>query len=127
VAAQNLIRLGRIAGDESLVLQGENILRSFGGSIQQSPVNHLQALEALDLLRHAGVEITCAGDRERAEFRALLHAIHRRYLPDAILRYRNDDGVAAPRVCLCAAGSCRPPVSGAEAVGRLLDDIVARG
>jgi hypothetical protein len=127
VAAQNLIRLGRIVGDESLVLQGDSILSSFGGSIQQAPVNHLQALEALYLLGHAGVEITCVGDREQREFRALLHAIHRRYLPDTILRYRNDDGVTTPQAYLCAAGSCRPPVSGAEAVGRLLDDFISSG
>jgi len=124
VAACNLFRLGRITGDESYLRTGEVIVRTFMGEVVRQPLASLHLLAAAGY--HLGPEltVTLAGNRE--ELGELLHAVQRRFLPQLALRYGDaSDGYPAvgglPTAYVCAGGACRPPLTGAEALGRLLD------
>ena len=124
VAAFNLFRLGRITGNESYLRAGEVIVRTFMGGVARQPLASLHLLAAADY--HLGPEltITLAGNREELE--ELLNAVQRRFLPQLALRHGDETYTAVgglPTAYVCAGGACRPPVTGAEALGALLDEL----
>ncbi len=120
VAAGNLVKLGRITGDEMLVKTGKAILQVFMGQAARQPAGYLHLLTAWEMLKGPPVEVTLAGRREAPEIGAMLRAIGKRFIPNLVLTFKEEDNLAAEgRVC--AAGACRPPVSDAETLGRLLD------
>ncbi len=129
MAAMNLLRLGRITADEALVGEGERILRAFMGNAARQPAGYLYLLSALDYFTAPGVEITLAGRQDDPGTVAMLRVIGRRFIPNLVLRHAGEgeepkilDGKST--AWLCAAGACRPPVTGAKALARLLDDIL---
>jgi hypothetical protein len=126
IAAMNLLRLGRVTGDEGLSHQGMQIIAACAGSMTRAPVNHLQVLTALDFSENEGVEITLAGERDTAETAAMLRAAHRRYLPGLAIRFVEERGATRTTASVCAAGACRPPVVGADELERMFDDLVLR-
>jgi len=126
VAAFNLFRLGRITGDESYLRVGEVIVRTFMGEVARQPLASLHLLAAADY--HLGPELTITLAGNRAELEELLQVIRRRYLPQLALRHGDEsDGYPAvggrPTAYVCAGGACRPPLTGAGALGRLLDEL----
>lgn len=121
VAAGNLVRLGRIAGDEGLVAAGKDIVHAFMGSAGRQPAGYLQLLTVTNLLDNPPVEIALAGDRDGSELSDMLRVIGRRFIPDLILRYEEGGSIVA-EARVCAAGACRPPVTDVRALGRLLDE-----
>jgi hypothetical protein len=127
MATMNLLRLGRITGDGSLVGAGERILRAFLGNVAQQPAGYLYFLVALDYFKSPQVEITLAGKHDDSEIIAMLRAVGRRFVPHLVLRSaeegeepRTPGGKAA--VWLCAGGMCRPPLADAQALGNILDE-----
>jgi uncharacterized protein YyaL (SSP411 family) len=48
VAAMNLIKLGKILRDDSLIREGERTLQAFTGKIEQQPYGYPNMLNALD-------------------------------------------------------------------------------
>ncbi len=129
VALRNILKLGRITGDELLLGQGEAILRSYMGKVAQQPASYLVFLSAWDDFQGPLVEITLAGDQRAPEAAAMLRAIGRRYLPGLVLRHTSDAAYPAPEgrptAYVCAAGACRPPVMAREDLERLLDGLGA--
>jgi len=126
VAAFNLLRLGRITGDDGFLRAGEVIVRAFMGDVSRQPVASLHLLSAADYCSGPEMTITLAG--KRGELGELLHAVHRRFLPDLALRYGGESGEypavgGLPTAYVCAQGACRPPVTGAGALGELLDEL----
>jgi len=126
VAAFNLFRLGRITGDESYTRAGEVIVRTFMGGVARQPLASLHLLAAADY--HLGPEmtITLAGNRE--ELGGLLQVVQRRFLPQLALRHGDESGGypavgGLPTAYVCAGGACRPPLTGAGELGRLLDQL----
>ena len=123
VAAETLVKLGRIIGDEGLVAAGRGIVSAFSGRVSLQPAGYLGLLMAGELPDHDPVEITLAGRRDIPEMSAMLRVIGRRFIPDLVLSSR-EEGSDVPAAIVCAAGACLPPVSDAGALGNLLDGIV---
>jgi uncharacterized protein YyaL (SSP411 family) len=129
MAAMNLLRLGRITEDDALTGEGERILRAFMGNVARQPAGYLYFLSALDYFTAPGVEITLAGRHDDPETIAMLRIVGRRYIPNLVLRYSGDGEVpktvgGKSTAWLCAAGACRPPVTDALALARVLDEVL---
>jgi len=126
VAAFDLFRLGRITGDDGFLRAGEVIVRAFMGDVSRQPVSSLHLLAAADY--HAGPEMTITLAGKRGELGEMLHTVHRRFRPNLALRYGDEGGGypavnGLPTAYVCALGACRPPVTGAAALGALLDEL----
>jgi uncharacterized protein len=124
VAALNLLRLGRITGDDELERQGKGVVTACSGSMARVPVNHLRMLAAVDLLEHEGIMVELTGERESVATAQMLRVIHRRYLPGLTLRFSPREGAVKTTVSLCAAGTCRPPLESPEELEELLADLL---
>ncbi|MBI1920147.1 MAG: thioredoxin domain-containing protein [Geobacter sp.] len=129
VAATVLVRLGRIAGDETLLESGEKVLAAFMGSAGRQPAAYLHLISALGLLRHDPVEVAISGNPASEEAQRLIAACHRVFIPALVLR-RAGEGEQMPgdrpAAFVCAAGSCRPPVSGPGELVRLLEEVARK-
>lgn len=121
IAAANLVRLGRITEDETLLEAGEGIVRVFMGRAARQPAAYLHLLIAHELLVGPTFEITLAGRREAPETVAMLRVVGRRFIPNLVLKYTEDNSIVA-EARVCAAGACLPPVTAADALGKLLDE-----
>ncbi|HEX8961038.1 MAG TPA: thioredoxin domain-containing protein, partial [Geobacteraceae bacterium] len=122
VAAMNLLRLGRIVGDESMVQEGEAILRAFMGGVTRQPAGYLQFLSAFDVFSGPAVEVTLAGPLDKDETRRMLLTVKGRFIPNLVVMHEVGEGPAVAQVC--AKGACRPPVQTAEELERLLDEVL---
>ncbi len=123
VAARNLVKLGRITGDDKLTAAGEAILRAFMAGAARQPAGYLTLLTAWEMLKGEAVEIALIGQREAAEIGAMLRVIGRRFIPNLVVTFKEESDVAA-EAHVCALGACRPPVRGAEGLARLLDEML---
>jgi uncharacterized protein YyaL (SSP411 family) len=121
VAAGNLVKLGRLTGENSLVEAGEAILHAFMEGAVRQPAAYLQLLTAWEMFKGPPVGITLVGRREAPETGSFLRAIGQRFIPNLVLTFTEKDNLAA-EAHVCSAGACRPPVSDAETLGRLLDE-----
>jgi uncharacterized protein YyaL (SSP411 family) len=130
IACLCLLRLGKISGDEELVRAGERCLVFWMGGVAGQPVASVQMVSALDFFLGPDVDITLVGDREDPGARELLHVIHRHFIPNLVLRFREEGGDAAysmvggrPTAYVCAKGACHPPVSDAAGLEQLLGEV----
>jgi uncharacterized protein YyaL (SSP411 family) len=126
MAAFDLFRLGQISGDDFFGKAGEVIARSFMGDLTRQPLASLTLLSASDF--HLGPEVTVTLSGKREELREMLRAVHCRFIPNLALRYGSEGGEyptvgGLPTAYVCAMGACRPPVTGADALGALLDGL----
>lgn len=126
VAAFNLFRLGRITEDESYLRAGEVIVRTFMGGVASQPLASLHLLAAADYHLGPLMTITLSGNRE--ELGEMLHTVQRRFLPQLALRHGDESGGypavgGLPTAYVCAGGACRPPLTGAGELGKLLDGL----
>lgn len=122
MAAMNLIRLGRLTGDDRLREEGKGILLAFMGNIAAQPVAALQFVSALDRLEGPETEITIEGSLDSPDTAAMLRAVHRRFIPGLVLRFAEAEH--GPRVMVCGRGACRLPVTDRAALEALLDEVV---
>jgi len=127
LAAFALFRLGRIADEPRWLQAGEDVVRAFMGTIKRQPRASLLMLAAAGYHRDPETIVTLVGARERLG--ELLHTVHQSYLPGLALRYGGDGSGAfsamdgQPTAYVCAGGSCRPPVTDANVLGKLLDEV----
>ena len=126
MAAFDLFRLGRITGDGRFLESGEAVVRTFMGDVTRQPLAALNFLSASDYHLGPEVTVTLAGNRE--ELGGMLDAVHRRFIPNLALRHGGEGGEypavgGLPTAYVCAKGACRPPVTGADALGALLDEL----
>jgi uncharacterized protein YyaL (SSP411 family) len=122
VAAMNLIRLGRISGDEALLEEGKGILRAFMGSVAGQPVASLHFMAALDYLNGPETEVIIHGRLDSRETASMLRAVRRRFIPGLVLRFSERNEPTTVRIC--AKGACRLPVAGIAELETLLDEII---
>ncbi|MBL1352685.1 MAG: thioredoxin domain-containing protein, partial [Zetaproteobacteria bacterium] len=94
VAAHNLIRLSRMNSDMRLEDAAEKIFRHFSLLIKQAPVGFTHMLSAWSLAEEEGIEIVLAGDRYSSEGQAFLAALNTRYLPHAVVIWRDKASMA---------------------------------
>lgn len=135
VSAMNLLRLGRLNGDESAIKLAEKTMRAFVGAADRSA----QALPYMmcvlaDWLRPSR-QVVLAGERGAADFEALRAEVSKRYLPGIVVTSTSSrsedskppwleemtsvDGRAAAYVCKDFA--CQLPVKTAADLAMLLD------
>ena len=91
VAAMVLMRLARITTESDYEKHVEGIFRAFSRRTGSSPIGHTFLLWAVDFAVHPSYEIVIAGAPEAADTRALLRAVHERYLPNKVLLLREAD------------------------------------
>ena len=144
VAAENLVRLAVLLGDDALRARAITCVRAFGRTLVGSPTSAprlLGVVEALlDRPREVVVVEPAAGDDGGA---ALLRAVHGRYLPNRALVVTREgpplvavqralpfvgekaaiDGRTAAYVC--ERGRCLRPTSDAAELARQLDTVHA--
>jgi uncharacterized protein YyaL (SSP411 family) len=85
VAALNLLRLAQLTQDAQLRQLAERQLQVFSGQARQAPSAFPQWLIALDAWLGPSQEIVIAGDPAAADTRAMVRAVHERFLPRAVL------------------------------------------
>lgn len=95
VAALNLLRLGRMLGDDTLLAKAEKTLTAFGTQLQRSPSALPQMLSACEFKRQKPVQIVIAGNRGAEDTKAMQLAVAKLFLPN--------------KVMLLADGSTLPP------------------
>ena len=139
LAANFLIRLGRLVGDEALVRAGEAVVRAFMPRLTHDPAARPEMAQALWMLTHPPMEIGVAGDPSSPDTHALLHEIRRRFIPAAQLALRPHEVAARAAACsqipaleaqhppgtaawvfVCADYACQMPVNSASALAALL-------
>jgi uncharacterized protein len=121
VAAENLIRLGRITDDRMLEKTGSAIVNYFMGQASRQPAGYLYLLAAEDSLEGGGVTIALAGSRESMEIQKMLQVVGKRFIPNLVLTFRDNAGLAA-EARVCTATACLSPTAQPEDLGRLLDE-----
>ncbi len=134
LAAEVLLRLGRLADRDDLRALAGRILASEAAAMTRVPSAYGRLLAVADAFDRPGVEVVIEGDPRAAATRALLRAAHDRYLPDRLIT--GDEvgatprapwrlagaggGEGRPRAHVCHDYACRRPVEDPEALDRQL-------
>ena len=140
LAAEVLLRLGRLLDRESYRALAERILASEAASMARFPSAYGRLLAVSDALARPGLEVVIEGDPGDGATRALLRTAHARYLPDRLVtgteagrtppapwrieRRGAGDGRSLAHVCRDYA--CQRPVDDPRALARQLDAAGAR-
>jgi len=145
LAVMALVRLGKLCGRGDYVAAAESALRAAVPIIQQSPTAMGQMLLALDLYLGPTPEVVVLGSADHTADREVLAELHRRYVPNKVVAFRDGpqaDGRRAaalagifqgkrpippgPTVFVCEPFTCQAPVTGREAALSALESL-ARG
>jgi uncharacterized protein YyaL (SSP411 family) len=126
LAAELLLRAGRLLGDEDCVRVTERIMRSLAGSMTRFPIGFGRMLSTLCLLNTSPVEIALIGTPGTDAFAALHRTALAPFLPERVLagssaatlglpilvdRPTQPDG---PVAYVCRRFTCSAPLSGPE-------------
>ena len=137
MAAQLLLRLHHLTGDDEYRARAEKALRVYYDAMVQQPFGFAHLLCALDFYLTKPKEIFVIGDRQDAATRELLGAIHRRYLPNLTLQLAGPSGTLGnispllegkvqidgkPTVYVCHNYTCSAPVTDCAELERLLEN-----
>lgn len=139
VAATAMARLAKLTGRGDLAAKVDRTLGAFHSVIDRSPMGAAQMLIALGVHSGPTVEIAIVGEPESPDARAMLRAIHRRYLPNKVIACGRD-GMHAPgllegktavggaaTVYLCRNFACQQPITDLGALEAELDRLAAPG
>ncbi|GGE06595.1 thioredoxin domain-containing protein [Marinithermofilum abyssi] len=94
VAALNLARLARLTGDLALRDAAERLMKSFAGSVDRSPMAHTFYLVALHFMLAKPKEIVVVGPDGDETVESMLHYVQSRFLPEAVIAYKEDGNSA---------------------------------
>lgn len=115
VAMLNLLRLARITGNSGLEQKASQLARAFSGGVRQMPAAHTLMMTALDFAIGPAFEVVIAGDPRATDTRALLDALHSRFLPSVVTVLR-PAGEDAPEISTLAPFTAQQlPVKGRAA------------
>jgi hypothetical protein len=138
-AALALLKLGTILMEDRFTGEAERAMKRFSGPIAETPTGFTAMLLALDYRLGPTQEIVVTGQAAQAQ--PLIEEVRRRFLPNATLLFRETggqgdvlaemvpsirdlsplDGRAAAYVCENRA--CRQPVTTADDLAAILDEI----
>ena len=135
VAAQVLLKLGRLTGEQSYLVKAEETLNAFRAMIERSPAGFTGLLSAVSALDVAPTEVVFAGPRDHASFDEMLKVLHTDYRPNKVVLWNENEttgdllplakGKSAekgePTVYLCQNTTCHAPVQTATALNKLLE------
>jgi uncharacterized protein YyaL (SSP411 family) len=138
VAADVLLRLARLTGEDGYERAGLSALRVARNLIERAPTMFGHALGALDLYVSPAKEVAVVGDLDSEETRRLIRALWSRYLPNAVLAAAEPGNQEAARLIPLLAGrepldgkpaayvcerfTCKLPVSDPEALAAQLSE-----
>jgi uncharacterized protein YyaL (SSP411 family) len=139
LAATALVRLGHLLGRRDYLEAAERTLVSAAPLMQRAPTAFGQMLIALDRYLGPSHELVLVGDFARGDVKDAVAAIHRRYLPRAVIAARDMKPVAArsnhlqglfagkesrdgqPVLYVCQNFACQAPAIGLDAIKAQLD------
>ncbi|MEK6682388.1 MAG: thioredoxin domain-containing protein [Nitrospirota bacterium] len=90
-AMLNLLRLGRMTGNQELEQKASQISRYFSKTISQAPHGHTFFMSALNLALGPAYEAVIAGSLLRDDTKAMLDALRRQFMPNALILFRPCD------------------------------------
>jgi uncharacterized protein len=136
VAADVLLRLGAMTGNEDYSGRAGELLRTMASTMREHPLAAGRYLCAVDFYLGPVKEVALAGDRESSELQALLNALYDEFEPNVIAGYVDPElGDLAERLpflqdrpsregrataYVCEHFACLPPVHDPEALLRQL-------
>ena len=101
VAVWNLLRLGRMTGETTLLDEAWDAAAAFDHDLRQSPGAYAQFMVALDFAFGPAREVVVVGDPAAEDTRELLRALRSRFLPRTVVILR-PAGEASPPICRLA-------------------------
>ncbi|HBV97081.1 MAG: thioredoxin [Peptococcaceae bacterium BICA1-7] len=115
VAALNILRLARITGRDDLSDMAARQLSAFSGVVSQYPRAHAFFISAVQTALTPPREIVIAGKEGSEGVRRMVEAVHREFLPDAVVAFRPENGEAEEIEDLAPFTRGRRPVNGLPA------------
>ncbi len=85
VAAHNLLRLSRMTGNAAWSVRAENLFKAFAVNLRQAPHALPRMLVALGFQLAPPRQIVIAGHPDAPDTRALVRAVHARFIPHKVL------------------------------------------
>lgn len=142
VAALNLVRLGRLTGQQELDALAVHIGESFSRVLGQMPSAFTQYLTALDFLLGPSHEVVIVGRPGDADTAAMLRAVRAPFVPSKSVLFVPDDMPSA-RICelapftegmrcvagsaaayVCTGNACQTPVTDPGALRKILGESI---
>ncbi len=135
VAAQALLKLGRLTGEEKYIRKTEATLNTFRGAVKKNPAAFTGLLSAMSALNLPPVEAVFAGSKAHPSFAEMWKVLHTDYRPDKVVIWneKKTSGTllplaegktaekGAPTVYLCQKNTCHAPVQTGKALDKLLE------
>lgn len=119
VATMDALRLHALTERADFKRAADKTLRRSIVRMKRAPLSAPALFCALDFRLSKTRLITVSGARGEADTLALLREVHRRYLPDAVLKSVAKRGPA--KASVCSGGSCSLPTGDPAALGKILD------
>ena len=135
IAAQALLKLGRLTGEETYIRKTEETFKSFSGMMERSPVGFTGLLSAMSAFNLPPVEVVFAGPRDHSSFDEMWITLHTDYRPNKVTLWNEKESTGdllplaegktaekgEPTVYLCQKNTCHAPVQTGKALDKLLD------
>ncbi len=135
VAAQVLLNLGRLTGEESYIRKTEETLDAFRAMMERSPAGFTGLLSAMSASDLPPTEVVFAGPRDHASFDEMLKVLHTDYRPNKVALWNESESTGdllplaagkvaekgEPTVYLCQNTTCHAPVQTGKALNKLLE------
>ena len=135
IAAQALLKLGRLTGEKSYIRKTEETLKAFQAMIERSPAGYTGLLSVASALYLPPVEVVFVGPKDHASFGEMQKVLHKDYRPNKVVLWKEDESTSEllplakgktlekgkPNVYLCQNTTCHAPVQTATALDKLLE------
>jgi len=89
VAMLNMLRLGRITGNQEFEARAARIGRAFHQQVSDMPSVYTMLLSALDFAVGTSHEVVVVGDPGAADTQEMLRTLRREYLPNTVILFRS--------------------------------------
>ncbi len=138
LAALNLARLASLTARKDYAEQAAALLRLFGHTLQTSTQSVPMMVMGLDFQQSSKQQIVLAGERDSADFQALLRVVQGKFLPHAVVLHADggaaqayhgkyNEAIAGMKevgghaaAYLCQGETCQPPVTDATVLAGML-------
>ena len=97
VAVRSLLRLAKLLDNADYEDRAVRTLEMYHELMSQAPQGYLTLLACVDFMVHPPKEVAVVGTLGSGDTRKLLDAVHRTYLPNRVLAFRDPDGEETPR------------------------------
>ncbi len=138
VALLNILRLGRMTGNQEMEKIADRIIRTFEVTINQYPSGYTQFLCALDFALGPTKEIVIAGEPSQKDTQLILREIWKRFMPGKILLMHSSkdtslEGIAKfvkdqkpienrTTAYICENYACKTPTSDINRIIQLMEE-----